>query len=405
MSIVINSASMETVNDSNTTVLGCMTKIQHALENHDVFESNYLYFMNSPMVKKLKRLNEKLRNQNKEYKMIIRELTSKLDKTSSKKRVYEEVKIKIEPTRLNTAQKEVIDLVDDDGDDDVILEKNCSMDEVAQNQNGMIPGAISESSNHKPNIVYEIIDELEENNTGDDHDEPVEDNCIVTPSRIENARGNVNLPLESPPEGGDLNRQRCKEAVIDNSEEADEEEEEEEKESEEEEEEKESEEEEEEKESEEEEEEKESEEEEEDEEEKEAEEDEEEKEAEEDEEEEVFEITISGIKYYTSNETNGVIYSITDDNDIGDKVGVFKNKIPEFLVNASSAVVEKEKILPTTNDVEEIETEEEVFEISVNGTKYYTSNETNGMIYSITEDGEIGDEVGNFVKGVFVMKM
>jgi len=30
-----------------------------------------------------------------------------------------------------------------------------------------------------------------------------------TPSRIENARGNVTLPLESPPEGGDLNRQRC----------------------------------------------------------------------------------------------------------------------------------------------------------------------------------------------------
>ena len=32
----------------------------------------------------------------------------------------------------------------------------------------------------------------------------------ITPSRIENARGNVTLPLESPPEGGDLNRQRCK---------------------------------------------------------------------------------------------------------------------------------------------------------------------------------------------------
>ena len=32
---------------------------------------------------------------------------------------------------------------------------------------------------------------------------------IITPSRIENARGNVTLPLESPPSGGDLNRQRC----------------------------------------------------------------------------------------------------------------------------------------------------------------------------------------------------
>ena len=31
-----------------------------------------------------------------------------------------------------------------------------------------------------------------------------------TPSSIENARGNVTLPLESPPERGNLNRQRCK---------------------------------------------------------------------------------------------------------------------------------------------------------------------------------------------------
>jgi len=33
---------------------------------------------------------------------------------------------------------------------------------------------------------------------------------VFTPSRIENARGNVTLPLESPTLVGDLNRQRCK---------------------------------------------------------------------------------------------------------------------------------------------------------------------------------------------------
>ena len=32
---------------------------------------------------------------------------------------------------------------------------------------------------------------------------------FITPSRIENARGNVTLPLESPTFVGDLNRQRC----------------------------------------------------------------------------------------------------------------------------------------------------------------------------------------------------
>ena len=35
-----------------------------------------------------------------------------------------------------------------------------------------------------------------------------------TPSRIENARGNVTLPLESAPEGGDLNRHRCNKAIL-----------------------------------------------------------------------------------------------------------------------------------------------------------------------------------------------
>lgn len=35
-------------------------------------------------------------------------------------------------------------------------------------------------------------------------------NPCPTPLRIENSHGNVTLPLESPPEGGDLNRQRCK---------------------------------------------------------------------------------------------------------------------------------------------------------------------------------------------------
>jgi hypothetical protein len=47
-------------------------------------------------------------------------------------------------------------------------------------------------------------------------------------------------------------------------------------------------------------------------------------------EEEVYEITIAGKKYYTTNEVDGVIYSMTADEEIGDEVGVFKNKTPVF---------------------------------------------------------------------------
>ena len=54
-------------------------------------------------------------------------------------------------------------------------------------------------------------------------------------------------------------------------------------------------------------------------------EEEEEVEVEEEEEEEVYEITIKKKAYYTSNETDGPIYAITDDEDIGDQIGEFKN--------------------------------------------------------------------------------
>ena len=47
--------------------------------------------------------------------------------------------------------------------------------------------------------------------------------------------------------------------------------------------------------------------------------------ADEEEEEEVYEITIKKKAYYTSNETDGPIYAITDDEDIGDQIGEFKN--------------------------------------------------------------------------------
>ena len=326
MSTVTNSVSMEPVNQSNRTVFGCMNKIQHALQNHDVYESNYQYFMNSPIVNKLKQTNTKLRKQNKEYKRIIHELKSKFDNTSMKKRVCKEVNIKIEPTvDLNTAQKELIDLVDDDV---VILDNNTQPKSSASEAcSGLSSEEATCSVCPLPNIVYEIIDVLDE--------EAIENDTLG--DEVEPKEETVDEETDN-----DEEEETKEEAVVD-------------------------------------------------------------EEAEED--EEVFEITIHGKKYYTTNETDGVIYSITDDNDIGDKVGAFKNKNPEFLVNTISKLVEKKmEVEVEVSNIEEIETEEEVFEIVFNGKKYYTSNETDGVIYSITDEGEIGDEVGNFVKGVAIMK-
>ena len=50
-------------------------------------------------------------------------------------------------------------------------------------------------------------------------------------------------------------------------------------------------------------------------------------------------------------------------------------------------------------EVVEEESEEEVFEIEIKGKSYYTTNETNGTIYNIDENEEIGEEIGKFENG------
>jgi hypothetical protein len=48
------------------------------------------------------------------------------------------------------------------------------------------------------------------------------------------------------------------------------------------------------------------------------------------EEEEVFEIEIDDVTYFATSEENGILYEITDDNDIGKKVGIIKDGEPIF---------------------------------------------------------------------------
>ena len=52
------------------------------------------------------------------------------------------------------------------------------------------------------------------------------------------------------------------------------------------------------------------------------------------------------------------------------------------------------------DDEEEEEEEEEVFEIEINGTLYYTTNEKSGDIYEVLEDEDVGDKVGKFINKV-----
>jgi len=51
-------------------------------------------------------------------------------------------------------------------------------------------------------------------------------------------------------------------------------------------------------------------------------------------------------------------------------------------------------------EVDEAEEEESVEEIMIKGKKYYTNDAQNGDIYSVDEEGEPGDIVGKFSKGI-----
>jgi hypothetical protein len=64
-------------------------------------------------------------------------------------------------------------------------------------------------------------------------------------------------------------------------------------------------------------------------------------------------------------------------------------------------VVEETEEVEVEEEVEVVEEEEEgVYETVIGNKKYYITNETDGDIYAILEDGDIGDIVGKYVNSV-----
>ena len=90
----------------------------------------------------------------------------------------------------------------------------------------------------------------------------------------------------------------------------------------------------------------------------------------------------------------------TEEEEVVEEEVVEEEVVEEEVVEeevVEEEVVEEEKT--ETEVVADDDNEEEVFEIEIDGTSYYTTNETSGMIYAKTEDGDIGDEVGYFEDG------
>ena len=305
----------------DASVFGCMNKIQDALKNHDVYQSNYQYLMNSPAVTKLKRTNMRLKKQLNEYKEIIDTLRAKIDESLdaiASHRVGEDrrdagsategrnlvqpsvvprnvveaslekdcVKIKIEKNLSKVQSSVMIDMSSMDEDSDAGNAVETSTNQMPDDQSTEVDDdVVIIPVQPVPNIVYEIIDDMEEDSDADvRRTEALEDDAVNEVEASDEEEEEEEL-VEA------FDRVKISEVVEEKVEEEAEEEavvEEEE-----------------------------------------VEEEavEEEEEAVEEVEEEVYEITIKDKKYYTSNETDSIIYSITDDGDIGDEAGVFKNGV------------------------------------------------------------------------------
>jgi len=100
-------------------------------------------------------------------------------------------------------------------------------------------------------------------------------------------------------------------------------------------------------------------------------------------------------------------------------------EIVEEVVEVEEIVEEQEEVEEIVEEQEEVEEIEEevveeieeevvdgvleedeeqnVFEIEYKGKRYYTTDETNGAVYAVQDDDDIGDQIGNFVKGKLVL--
>jgi hypothetical protein len=113
------------------------------------------------------------------------------------------------------------------------------------------------------------------------------------------------------------------------------------------------------------------------------------------EEEETEEVEV--VEVVEEDETEEVEVVEVVEEDETEEVEVVEEEEEEVVEEEEEEVVEEEEV----EVVEEEEEEEEgVYETVIGNKKYYITNETDGDIYAILEDGEIGDVIGKYVNSV-----
>jgi hypothetical protein len=253
------------------SVMECMSQINVALEKHDMYRNNYDIILQLPIVKELQEKNKKLKTKLKEYKVIVEELTAKLD--GIKQKHTRDSICLTHPIHMESrASVPCAERIEDTYTTESTEEKQPEMVDFASSMTEPQPT----EPKSQPNIVYEIIEKtLPENTAFESEEDVVEEEeedteeVVVEATADEDVEEEVEEPEDDPKEP----------TVVPSTEpEAESEEEEEEEEM----------------------------------------------------EEEVYEVTIEGKTYYTTNETSGVIYAVTSDGEIGDEVGSYKDGKPVF---------------------------------------------------------------------------
>lgn len=114
-------------------------------------------------------------------------------------------------------------------------------------------------------------------------------------------------------------------------------------------------------------------------------------------------------------ESDEVVEVVEDEVEETEEVEIVVEETEEIEVEEEEEIeVEEEEEVEETEEVEEeveveeteeVEEEEEagVYEIELNGNRYYTTNEQNGIVYELVGEDDVGDEIGKFVNGKLVL--
>lgn len=107
-------------------------------------------------------------------------------------------------------------------------------------------------------------------------------------------------------------------------------------------------------------------------------------------------------------ESDEVVEVVEDEVEETEEVEIVIEEEEEETEEIEIVIEEEEVEVEEVEEVEVEETEEEeeagVYEIELNGNRYYTTNEQNGIVYELVGDDDVGDEIGKFVNGKLVLK-